>query len=154
MLKLFADKMWVAKATHIFSAKKCESYSYFFSKNIRILYIESSKTVNEMTLNELVKLTTLWTTGPRLKRLPSSFPTNCSKAVPLLQFFFACASVVSYEAFVFFLICSSYLLLSKPQEGCALWFGHFLCIFIAWSNCIFEFTKCAQWSFWSDCVNA
>ena len=42
-----------AKATHIFSAK-----------NIRILYIESAKTVNEMTLNELVQLTTLWTTGP------------------------------------------------------------------------------------------
>ena len=42
-----------AKATHIFSAK-----------NIRILYIESAKTVNEMTLNELVKLTMLWTTGP------------------------------------------------------------------------------------------
>ena len=58
-------KMWVAfavqklltffqqKATHIFSAK-----------NIRILCIESAKTVNERTLNELVKLTTLWTTGP------------------------------------------------------------------------------------------
>ena len=44
-----------AKATHIFSAK-----------NIRILYIEVSKTVNEMTLNELVKLTMLWTTGPRI----------------------------------------------------------------------------------------
>ena len=42
-----------AKATHIFSAK-----------NIRILCIESAKTVNEMTLNELVKLTMLWTTGP------------------------------------------------------------------------------------------
>ena len=37
-----------AKATHIFSAK-----------HIRILYIESAKIVNEMTLNELVKLTTL-----------------------------------------------------------------------------------------------
>ena len=43
-----------AKATHIFSAK-----------NIRILYIESAKTLNKMTLNELVKLTMLWTTGPR-----------------------------------------------------------------------------------------
>ena len=43
-----------AKATHIFSAK-----------NIRILCIESARTVNEMTLNKLVKLTTLWTTGPR-----------------------------------------------------------------------------------------
>ena len=28
------------------------------------MYIESAKTVNEMTLNELVKLTALWTTGP------------------------------------------------------------------------------------------
>ena len=53
MLNFFAEKMCSAKATHIFSAK-----------NIRILYIESAKTVNEMTLNELVKLTTLWTTGP------------------------------------------------------------------------------------------
>ena len=34
-----------AKSTHIFSAK-----------NIRILCIEFAKTVNEMTLNELVKL--------------------------------------------------------------------------------------------------
>ena len=42
-----------AKATHIFSAKY-----------IRILYIKSAKTVNEMTLNEFVKLTTLWTTEP------------------------------------------------------------------------------------------
>ena len=53
MLKFFAEKnvssFCIAKATHIFSAK-----------NIRILYIESAKTVNEMTL----KLTTLWTTGP------------------------------------------------------------------------------------------
>ena len=44
-----------AKATHMFSAK-----------NIRILYIESAKIVNEMTLNELIKLTMLWTTGPWL----------------------------------------------------------------------------------------
>ena len=48
-----------AKATHIFfqqnileSAKTVNSYN------------ESAKTVNEMTLNELVKLTMLWTTGP------------------------------------------------------------------------------------------
>ena len=48
MLIFFAEKMWVAKATDIFSAK-----------GIKILCIESAKTVNEMTLNELVKLTTL-----------------------------------------------------------------------------------------------
>ena len=52
MLKFFAEtnvsSFCTAKATHILSAK-----------HIRILYIESAKTVNEMTLNALVKLTTL-----------------------------------------------------------------------------------------------
>ena len=52
MLKFFAEKnvssFCSAKATHNFSAK-----------DIRILCIESARTVNEMTLNELVKLTTL-----------------------------------------------------------------------------------------------
>ena len=51
MLNFFAEQnvssFCSAKATHIFSAK-----------NI-ILYSEFAKTVNEMTLNELVKLTTL-----------------------------------------------------------------------------------------------
>ena len=47
MLNFLAEKM-CAKATNIFSAK-----------NIRILYTESVKTVNEMTLNELVKIMTL-----------------------------------------------------------------------------------------------
>ena len=40
--EIFCCKNVSAKATHIFSAK-----------NIRILYIESAKTVNEMTCNEL-----------------------------------------------------------------------------------------------------
>ena len=52
MLKFFAEKnvnsFCSAKATHIFSAK-----------NIRILCIESAKTVNKMTLNKLIKLTVL-----------------------------------------------------------------------------------------------
>ena len=79
MLKFFAEKMWVAL--------QCKSYSHFFSneifcwknvssfcsakathifsaQNFRKLYIESAKTVNKMNLNELVKLTTLWTTRP------------------------------------------------------------------------------------------
>ena len=58
ILKFFAEKnvsnFCSAKATHIFS-----------TKNIRILCIGSAKTVNEMTLNDVVKLTMLWTTGPR-----------------------------------------------------------------------------------------
>ena len=59
MLKFFAEKLWVA-----FVVQKL--LTFFQQKNIRILYIESTKTDNEMTLNELVKLTTLWTTGPRM----------------------------------------------------------------------------------------
>ena len=71
MLKFFAEKnvssFCSAKATHIFSAK-----------NIRILYIESAKTVNEMTLNDVVKLTTLWTTGPRkVGAVRNIFIENC-----------------------------------------------------------------------------
>ena len=58
MLKFFAEKMWVALAVQ-------KLLTFFQQKNIRILYIESTKTVKEMTLNQLVKLTTLWTTGPR-----------------------------------------------------------------------------------------
>ena len=55
MLKFFVKEMRVAfaKATHIFS-----------TKNIRILCIESTKTANEMTLKELLKLMMLLTTGP------------------------------------------------------------------------------------------
>ena len=49
MLNFFAEKNMSSfcnvKASHIFTAK-----------NIRILYIESAKTVNKMTLNKLVKL--------------------------------------------------------------------------------------------------
>ena len=59
MLKFFAEKMWVA-----FAVQKL--LTFFSAKNIRILYIEMAKTVNEMTLYELVKLTTLWTTGPSI----------------------------------------------------------------------------------------
>ena len=57
MLKFFAKKMWVA-----FAVQKL--LTFFQQKIIRILYIESAKKVNEMTLKELVKLMTLWTTGP------------------------------------------------------------------------------------------
>ena len=49
----FLLKKWVQKLLKFFAAK-----------NIRILSIESAKTINEMTLNEL---TTLWTTGPRMQ---------------------------------------------------------------------------------------
>ena len=56
--EIFCWKMWVA-----FAVQKL--LTFFSAKNIRILYIESAKTVNEMTLNKLVKLMAFWTTGPR-----------------------------------------------------------------------------------------
>ena len=59
MLEFFAEKMWVA-----FAVQKL--LTFFSANNSRILYIESAKTVNEMTQGyKLVKLTKLWTTGPR-----------------------------------------------------------------------------------------
>ena len=48
MLKLFAEQTVSSFGSAHFSAK-----------NIRIMYIESAKTVIEMTLKELVKLMTL-----------------------------------------------------------------------------------------------
>ena len=42
----------------------CKSYSHFFSNNACALDIVLTRIVNILTLNELVKLTTLWTTGP------------------------------------------------------------------------------------------
>ena len=53
----------IYKYAEIFCWKNVSSH-ILSANNIRILYIESAKTVNEMTRNELVKLTTLWTTGP------------------------------------------------------------------------------------------
>ena len=43
-----------------------KSYSHFFSKNICETNIVLTRTVNILTTNKLVKLTMLWTTGPRL----------------------------------------------------------------------------------------
>ena len=42
------------------------SYSCFYSKNTCELDIVVTRTVNVLTTNELVKLTMLWTTGPRI----------------------------------------------------------------------------------------
>ena len=61
MLKFFAEKMWVA-----FAVQKLLT---FFQQKISEYCILNLLTVNEMTLNELVKLTTLWTTGPSIIQL-------------------------------------------------------------------------------------
>ena len=53
--------------------------TFFQQKNIRTLYIEFAKTVNAMTLNALVKLTTLWTTGPSASDFSISWPLPCNR---------------------------------------------------------------------------
>ena len=45
--------------------------TYFFSKNTCEFDIVLTKTVNILTTNELVKLTMLWTTGPRILTMHS-----------------------------------------------------------------------------------
>ena len=50
--------------------------TFFSAKNFRILYIESAKIVNEMALNELVKLTTLLNNWALLLTVP---PNKLSK---------------------------------------------------------------------------
>ena len=82
MLNFFAEKMWVA-----FAVQKL--LTFFQQKISRILCIKSAKTVNEMTLNELVKLMTLWTTGPRYFSY-FSMKTCCGHGLeaPLICFFF------------------------------------------------------------------
>ena len=61
-----------------------KSYSHFFSKNTCELDIVLTRTVNILTTNELVKLSTLCTTGPRL-----------------FGFVSALTEVICFEVFVF-----------------------------------------------------
>ena len=62
-------KLWIL---NIFAEKNVKSYTHvFFIKNTWELDIVLTRTVNNFTTNELVKLTTLWTTAPstfQLKR--------------------------------------------------------------------------------------
>ena len=67
-------KMWVA-----FAVQKL--LTFFQQKNIRILYIESAKTVNEMTLNKLVKLKALWTIRPCYFKVQSTLVISNSKGL-------------------------------------------------------------------------
>ena len=54
-------------------------YSHFFSKNTCELDIVFTRTVKILTTNELVKLTTLWTTGP-CSLLPNEMVTVPDRA--------------------------------------------------------------------------
>ena len=73
-----------------FLLKKCavqKLLTFFQQKISRKLYIESAKIVNEMALNELVKLATLWTTRPWWSggcRIIHSFVSHYS----FVEFFF------------------------------------------------------------------
>ena len=82
MLIFLMKKMWVAFAfaTHI-----------FFSKNTCELDTVLTRTVNILTIYELVKLTILWTTGPRTIITCISKGNSCSSKfsvnIPLILCF-------------------------------------------------------------------
>ena len=59
-LIFFAEKMWVAKAA------LPKLLLHFYSKNINVFENTLATTVNEFVINKRVKLTMLWTAGPRL----------------------------------------------------------------------------------------
>ena len=46
---------------------QCKSLSHFFNKNINVFGYKVIKHLRSWPLNELVKLTMLWTTGPRIQ---------------------------------------------------------------------------------------
>ena len=107
MLKFFAEKMWVA-----FAVQKL--LTFFQQKNIRILYIESAKAVNKMTLNELVKLTTLWTTGP----WSLIYIRSLLCIAPHKMLFFFNQNVLIFFLFLHKNVCSVYSLEAPCQGAC------------------------------------
>ena len=68
MLKFFAEKMWVAFAV--------QHWRHFFQQKISEYCILN---LLEMTLNELVKPTTLWTTGPSSLAPKEIMCISCNK---------------------------------------------------------------------------
>ena len=86
--------------TLIFLLKKCicKSYSHFFSKNTCELDIVLTRTVKILSTKELVKLTTLWTTGP--------WSPYCERGSWLLAFLWFVACVLSAMVCLLFLMVS------------------------------------------------
>ena len=60
---------WNKANTLIFFPEKMKSISHFCRKNINVSENTLAATFNEFVLNELVKLTILWTTGPRVLKV-------------------------------------------------------------------------------------
>ena len=124
--------MWVA-----FAVQKL--LTFFSAKKIRILYIESAKTVNEMTLNELVKLTTLWTTGPW------PFLGGGSDIVFFFLFFFVVVVVV-FSFFFFFFFCLFFCINLWPLAAelflshSVFWalFLHLICPIKLWEHLLWQ----------------
>ena len=66
-------QMLISEICQYFLLKKCEKASLIFSiKNISIIGYKVVKQLKRWPLNELVKLTMLWTTGPRKLNIQTS----------------------------------------------------------------------------------
>ena len=86
----------------------CKSYSHFFSKNTCELDIVHvlTKTINILTTNELVRLTMLWTTGPRSldcqgSRVDSEDRSDYTRKISLLG---TCHEVHLYHLIIAFVV--------------------------------------------------
>ena len=78
-----------SKLTMSFAKGTC----IFFSKNTLELDIVLTRTVNILTINELVQLTMLWTTGPRTLFNCFFVLIQCWRAVASLTFLWQCSLV-------------------------------------------------------------
>ena len=115
---------------------------FFSAKNLSILSIESAKTVNEMTHNELVKLTTFWTTGPRLRIVQSGQIFRC----PLSWNFvvLACKLTRPHSICKMTWVSSGH---PCPKEHIVLQLHGYYIIYILWSWKIqMKLCQCAVWS--------
>ena len=101
-------KLWSLNMAYtlIWLLKNVSSFSHFFSKNTCEFGIVLTITVNILTTNELVKLTTLWTTGPRSLRdmfvigkldtgVAAALVRACMKAVKCLPVFRYSAHIIT-----------------------------------------------------------
>ena len=89
MLIFFAEKK-------VSSFCICKSYSHFFSKNTCELDIVLTRRVNILTTNELVKLTMLWTTGPRCLIWKQYICIVIVSSFGLCSVLYACAFLILY----------------------------------------------------------
>ena len=92
---LLKFQMLISQIHQYFLLKKCEkllqckSFSHFCNKNFSVFGYKVIKHLTSWPLNELVKLTMLWTTGPRTERT--------AKTLVLTMYSIACLTPLNFK---------------------------------------------------------